>query len=572
MKSRSDPPVVSDGSKARAGGPGRLVLALAPASAPWSRQHGAWVILLVAVSALTLFANLSGKDLWGADESHDAQRAREMVASRHWMTPTYLGRSDFDKPPVHHWIMAGAGLLFGPSDTAFRLPVAGFGLATVLLTFALGAHLYGSRAGGIAGFVLATSFLFVFYARTAFVDVPLLACITGAIFAGHRALESDTRWTGKAGLATLLLAAGTVEKGLVGLVLPLLALMLGGSVAGRWRRVAVIAGMAALIAAPLYVGFGSNFTGRFLLFDHLHRFLVPQADLGGNHPAYFYLPALLGNFLPWTILLPAVAVALSCTPGAFRRWRLPLAWFGITFLLLSIGANKREPYLLPLFPALALLLGVVADELLAGRARAPLRLWWRLCLTGLGAILALAGLLLPVIWPDRLGTLKWYPWDAVVVVTGTWLVLCSWRQAGVATLVVAGLLVLGATQLLVWQLLPAMNATRSARQAAAMVRAAAGSAPLAVLPDVHPGIVFYLDLPRPAEAMIPRERLHETLQSGRLVLVEKGKLSLLLVEGGVTVRARVPFQKSEYWLLSAQSEGRAGRIRGTVGPTEESPR
>ncbi len=544
----------------------------APASAPWSHPYGAWVVLLVAVGALTLFANLSGKDLWGVDESLDAARAREMVTSRQWMIPTYLGRPNFEKPPVHYWIMAGAGLLFGPSDTTFRLPVAGFGLATVLLTFALGAHLYGARAGGIAGFVLATSFLFVFYARTAFVDVPLLACITGAVCAGHRALETDTRWTGPAGLAAFLLAAGTVEKGLAGLVLPLLVLMLGGSVAGRWRRLTAIAGLATALAAPLYIRAGTAFTGRFLMFDHFRRFFVPQADLGGNHPAYFYLPALLGNFLPWTILLPAVAVALACTPGAFRRWRLPVAWFGVTFLLLSLGANKREPYLLPLFPALALLLGVVADEVLAGRARAALQQWWRWCLTGLGASCALAGLLLPVIWPPRLGTLNWYPWDAVVVLTGAWLVLCSWRRAQVAALVAAGLLVLGTTQLLVWQLLPAMNVTRSGRQAAAIVHAAAGSAPLAVLPDVPAGLVFYLDLPRPAEAMVSLERLPETLRSGRLVLGSKRELSHLLTEGGGTVRARVPFHKAEYWLLSVRSEGGAVREKGKVGPTEESPR
>jgi len=51
------------------------------------------------------------------------------------------------------------------------------------------------------------------------------------------------------------------------------------------------------------------------------------------------VPALLGKWLPWTILLPAVVVALATTPGAMRRWRLPLPWFAVTFLLLTIAAN-----------------------------------------------------------------------------------------------------------------------------------------------------------------------------------------------------------------------------------------
>jgi 4-amino-4-deoxy-L-arabinose transferase-like glycosyltransferase len=559
MNSRSDSPGVVGGATAGAGGPGGLFLAPVSTSTPRSRQCAAWVILLVAVCALTLFANLGGKGLWGADESREAERAREMVgslqANRQWMTPTYLGRPSFVKPPVHYWIMAGAGLLFGPSDTSFRIPVAGFGLATVLLTFALGSHLYGARAGGIAGIVLATSYLFAFYARTAFVDVPLLACITGAISAGHRALEMETRWTGPASLAAILLAAGTVEKGLAGLVLPLLVLVVGGSVAGRWRRLAAVAGLAGVLAAPLYIWVGAAFTGRFLMFDHFQRFFVPEAVLGGNHPTYFYLPALLGNFIPWTILLPAAAIALACTPGALRRWRLPVAWFGVTFLVLNLGANKRESYLLPLFPALALLLGVVADEVLAGRARASLQQWWRWCLTGLGASCALAGVLLPVVWPTRLGTPNIYPWGAIIALTGTWLVLCSWRRAEVVALVAAGLLAVGITQLLVWQLLPAMNITRSGRQAAEIIRAAAGSAPLAVLPDVHPGLVFYLDLPRPAEATVSLERLPETLRSGRLVLGRERDLSRLQTEWRATVRATVLFQKEEYLLLSIPSDG-----------------
>lgn len=62
-----------------------------------------WITFLIVVCALTLFANLEGRDLWGADEARHAERAREMMASRQWMTPTYLGQPDFDKPPVHYW-------------------------------------------------------------------------------------------------------------------------------------------------------------------------------------------------------------------------------------------------------------------------------------------------------------------------------------------------------------------------------------------------------------------------------------------------------------------------------------
>ena len=519
-------------------------------SASDAARYVIWITLLIVVCALTLFANLEGRDLWGADEARHAERAREMMASRQWMTPTYLGRPDFDKPPVHYWLMAAAGQLLGPSDAVFCLPSAVFGLATVLMTFALGASLYGLRAGGMAGFILATAFLFVYDARMAFIDIPLLACITGSIFAGHRALGPKKGWIRSAVVAAFLLAAGAMMKGLVGLVLPLLVLGLGESTAGRWRRLTGLAGAAMLVAAPLYIQLGSRFTGRFLVVDHLHRFFVSDPALGGNHPWYFYGPALLGDFLPWTILLPAVGIALACTPDAFRRWRLPLVWFGVTFLVLTLGANKRESYLLPLFPALALLCGAIADEVLAGRARRSLLVWWRLSLVVLGSSLAITALVLPQAWPIRLGTLHWGPGLLLLAGLGVWVSVRAWHQDHrVETAVIVAMLILGAMQVLVWQILPAMNLSRSARQAAASMRMEAVAAPLAVVEDVDPAMVYYLDLPTKT-ARLPVAYIRTALHAGWRVLAGATELSPdILSHKNIAVRARGRLQQSEYLIL-----------------------
>lgn len=339
-------------------------------------------------------------------------------------------------------------------------------------------------------------------------------------------------------------------KGPAGFVLPLLVLGVGGSAAGRWGRLAGIAGIAVTLAAPLYVGLGSEFTGRFLTFDNLRRFMVAQDELGGDNPVYFYVPALLGNFLPWTILLPVVGLALASVPGALRRWRLPLAWFAVTFVVLTVGANKREPYLLTLFPALALLVGAVADDLLAGRAQGRLLACWRVCLVAFGIASAAGGLLLPALWPVRLGTVHWGLWPVALAGGGLWLAYRASRRTGLEVVAVTGVLALAVLQLTVWQLFPAMNATRSARAAAALVRTAAGAAPLAVTKDVHPGVVFYLDLPRPAEALVPVEGIGDALRAGRLVLTTPATLPPdVLTSGRGKVRATVKFQRSEFVVI-----------------------
>ena len=256
----------------------------------------------------------------------------------------------------------------------------------------------------------------------------------------------------------------------------------------------------------------------------------------------------------WVISYPgrscAVGVALACTPDALRGWRLPLMWFGVTFLLLTLGANKRESYMLPLFPALALLCGAVADEVLAGRARRLLLVWWRLGLVVLGGSLAIAALVLPVAWPTRLGTLDWGPGLLLLAGLGVWVTVRAWRQDHrVETAVMAAMLILGATQVLVWQILPAMNLSRSARYAAASVRKEAFSAPLAVVENVDPAMVYYLDLPTKT-ARLPVARIRVALHAGWRILVGTTELPPdILSHKDIAVRARARLQQSEYLVL-----------------------
>ena len=511
-----------------------------------------WIVALVLVCGLTLFANLGARDFWKADESRHAQRAREVLASGRWWTPTYLGRQSFDKHPIHIWLMAGSGLLLGgPPETAFRLPMASAGLASVLFTFALGTRLFGPRAGGMAGFVLATTFLIVYHARAAFIDLPLLACITGAILFGHRALDASRPHAGDAALAVVCLVVGTAAKGPVGLVLPLLVLGASGAASARWRIIVWIALLSAVAVVPLYLAIGYEFTSRFLIRDNLLRFLKPEPSLGGDHPAYFYVLTLAGNFLPWTFLLPALGAAIASTPGAWRRWRLPLIWFGMMFVLLSLAANKREPYLLPLLPALALLVGAAADDLRAGRAPACVVRWWRGGLIGLGGAFGLAGLILPFLWPAPLGEVAWGPGGTALAAVAAWVVIQSRYPAHPRTAVAAGALVLVGMAVLVWSLLPAMNRTRSARLAAATLRAAAGSAPIAVLEGVHAGLVYYMGFSHPAEASVAPAEVASALRAGRLILVGPGGLQRVQLPAGeaVNVRSRVWIGKDEYLLL-----------------------
>jgi hypothetical protein len=114
----------------------------------------------------------------------------------------------------------------------------------------------------------------------------------------------------------------------------------------------------------------------------------------------------------------------------------------------------------------------------------------------------------------------------------------------------AAMLILGATQVLVWQILPAMNLSRSARHAAASVRMEAVAAPLAVVEDVDPAMVYYLDLPKSKTARLPVARIRAALRAGWRVLVGTTELPPdILSHKDIAVRARVHLEQSEYLVL-----------------------
>lgn len=171
---------------------------------------------------------------------------------------------------------------------------------------------------------------------------------------------------------------------------------------------------------------------------------------------------------------------------------------------------------------------------------------------GLGGTGAVGGLLPLVIWPTRLGPIRWEGWSLVLVAGEVWLVLRVLRGTELSVVAATGVLVLAAVELLVWQLLPAMNPTRSARATAAAVRAAADPASPGVTQDTHPGVVYHLDLPRPAEALVPPTRVAEVLRSERPVLMSLSPgmpLPQILSSGQAKVRIRMQFQRLEYLVL-----------------------
>jgi 4-amino-4-deoxy-L-arabinose transferase-like glycosyltransferase len=413
--------------------------------------RGALVALALALS-LAWFGALGHRKLVKADEGRYAEIPREMLATGDWLTPRLNGFKYFEKPPLQYWASATAFAAFGVHEWSARLWSALTGFGTLCLVFWAGRRLYGETAAWCAGAVLAGSALFAAMSQFAALDMGVSAFLALAVL-GFVLGQRDEA-TPRARRAWMLaawagMALAVLSKGLIGVVLP------GGALAlyVAWqrdfallRRLHPLPGLALLIAiaAPWFVAVSQanpEFARFFFVHEHLERFLTTQHDHRG--PLWYFVPILIIGMLPW-VLSPAPALwqaAPRAAGGAhFQPARFLLAWCITVFVFFSISGSKLPNYILPLFPALALLVGAQ----LARAARGFL-----VAQAGLAALVGLAaavGLQTSAAVPG-----PYRPWLVAAGVTLAALALASaWiarRDRRVASVIVLAAGGLAATQL-----------------------------------------------------------------------------------------------------------------------------
>jgi 4-amino-4-deoxy-L-arabinose transferase-like glycosyltransferase len=387
----------------RGGGP-RAALSEAPLS---TRRFAAGLALLVAALAVLLLPNLGRAPIERA-EIYFLDAARRMVETGDWLVPRYEGQPFFDKPILAYWLMAAAMDRLGTTPGAARLVPVAASIGTLLATAWLGTLLFGRRTGLVGGIVLATSFAFLGFAHLAMADMLLVAFTTAAVALGVRALEPGApSWTVPALGAALGL--GFATKGPIAILVPgLAALVLLWQKRKELRpvgRTAAALGVLAFVVLGLgwfglvYRRLGTEPLVYFFLHENLERFAGETYDIG--RPVWFYAPAYLAEGLPWSLLLPLAAWRLMREDREGRPRALFLVlWAGLVLVPLSLSRGKIDYYLLPLYPALALL---VARYLVAVPWRGLDRAWARTVV-----LFAAAALAVLLVRPPRLPA-GWVP-------------------------------------------------------------------------------------------------------------------------------------------------------------------
>lgn len=330
----------------------------------------AFLVLFFFAAALFL-SNLDAYKDFVRAESYFALGARLMVVEGDWLAPHAPDEPVLNKPPLQYWLTGFFYRVFGTSYTTARLPSALAALALLVVVYLLGVGLKEERAGLLAGMMLATSYLFYTFARTAMSDMLLTLCVSAAlscfimVLAGRSSRTNALLFCGY-----VFVALGVLAKGPVAIILtaaPLAIEILLARDYALLKKLRPLSGtlVVAALAAPyfllLYFKFGAAPLRAFFIGENLQRF-TGAIYAASARPVWYLFPAFFSDFAPWSLLLPLAIYygwrARASVKDETRRVRRILyIWLLFPLVFFSFSNFKLDYYLLPSLPAAALVIG-----------------------------------------------------------------------------------------------------------------------------------------------------------------------------------------------------------------------
>jgi len=341
------------------------------------------LLLLLVLAGVLFFARLGSLPLLEPDEGRNAEVAREMLTSGEWIVPHYDGMTYLDKPLVFFVMVALSLKLGGVGEWAARAPSAVMGLFLLTLAWLLARRMFGQSAALRAVVVIATAPLVVVFSRLVIFDMTLAFFITLAMVGFWFAQASDFQHPGLDILMFASMGFGTLTKGPIGILLPLISIAVYEAVRGEWRELKRLrwglgSGVFLAIVLPWFIIVSArhlDYPRYALLEESLVRFSGGLVHRQGG--LLYYVPVYLAGFFPWSIFLLWAAWSRHRLGRELRRRPFSatlylLTWSVVTFVLFSLSHSQLPGYFLPAIVPLGILMAKAWDDVSqTGVARAP---------------------------------------------------------------------------------------------------------------------------------------------------------------------------------------------------------
>jgi len=327
-------------------------------------------LLILSLFLAALFGfKLGERALWSPVEGHYAEIAREMVVSGDYLTPSLAGMKFLEKPPLFYWLESVNIKLFGLNEWSLRLWPAMFGMIGCLAVYFAGSRLFERRVGLISSAVLATSALWYVMGHVINLDMAVSALITCALLSFLVGSVEQPGYKRRFAMWTFFVfsALATMTKGLIGIVISAMVIGTWILILNDWgilRTMYLPSGVSLflLIAAPwhfLISRVNPDFLRSYLFDEHFQRYLTKPE--GPFEQPWAYIPVLLLGLFPWAVfMLQGLRHSLRFPWQQRHRHKeviFLVLWAGLVFLFFSASSYKGIPYILPMLPPLAILIG-----------------------------------------------------------------------------------------------------------------------------------------------------------------------------------------------------------------------
>jgi 4-amino-4-deoxy-L-arabinose transferase-like glycosyltransferase len=355
-----------------------------------------WVIGLLIAALVLFMTNLGSLPLRDWDEGTVAQVAKEIYlaqwSDRRWLFPTLNGEPYLNKPPLMHWLIALSYQMGGINEFTARLPGAILSALSVPLLYSLGREIFASRSPCVYSALVYLTFIPIArHGRLAMLDGAVLCFLMLLIWGVLRA-RRDLRYGLVAGIALGLIC---LTKGMMGLILGAIALIFLA-----WDTPRLLASFylwlgIGLGCIPVAVWYGAQWHHYQELFwevgvlgQSFSRIWTPVESHQG--PPWYYVLEILKYGFPWLLFIPQ-GIRLAIVNSNLGWAKLVLVWSSVYLAAVSIMATKLPWYILPIYPALALIVGAQLYETEShwSNSDRDLKSWTiGLIILGLGAAIA----------------------------------------------------------------------------------------------------------------------------------------------------------------------------------------
>lgn len=331
------------------------------------------VLMLAAINASWM---ISSRTL----DNHEclvSVTAREMLESGDWILPTCNGQPRINKTPLSYWLVAGLANLTGKIDEfTTRLPSAISAVLSAMVILYFVSQWLSFRIAALSTAVWVTSLSYIRCSHIARPDMVLALFIIVCLMSFYSAIIASSR---KSQVIYMLvfwisLGFGNLAKGpapLAYVFVPVLSYVL---INRQWKmlvKLLPIAGpiivMVIMLPWPLAIAHRMNWNIIIWKHEFFDRFFGEYAR--GNYTVYYYLGIMFKYITPWVAFLPMAFVAPFYKIWEEKRpvMKFLWLWFVAGLVFLTIDAGKRQHYILPLMPAMAILIGILLEDMAFGR-------------------------------------------------------------------------------------------------------------------------------------------------------------------------------------------------------------